>query len=377
MPDNPRFPEHHSDIPSSRHSEFEPNPASPSPGKSYQSDPQQTGGNPPTKVHVKNLLIGGVITILTSTIVFYITQIMNRKSDTSEFSRTKDITVAAWKSYMSYENVYTKNMQTYESAFYQNGDFSAYITGMKTESAKFSKDVTDLAATQKMDNDLAKILNRRLVNEKSSIENAEKYFMALQKIVEDSSNNLKHWRQDYINQELQWNDFYKGMYQRSVNDIKEIAGTLTERYKEPFSLDDFLVVQLQPQRLKTNDSLSDILRHTVVDSAGHIVRNTDEAGLPFLTVIRREDIIGAWDADGQGVSFTEKGKMSWTLSTGERASGPWQVEGDKIRVDAVTEKNNKKVTWYFKVSNLTASSLTLTHAQSPYDSYHLVRVRIN
>jgi hypothetical protein len=374
MPDSPRVPEKFNDLPSSRHPESEPVSAGHFSGESHHADATHSTT---TKVHLKNLLLGALVTILTSIIVYYITQVMNKESDTSDFNRIKDITVAAWKSYTVYENTYTKNILTYESAFVQNGDFSAYSTGLKTESEKFNKDITVLAATKNLDKDLVSILNRRMDNDKNMLDRMTSYFATLQGLVNDTAHSLHDRNEKYLAEEIRWNDYYKGEYVRSVNDIQEIAKSLTDKYKESFSTDDFLVIQIQAQRAKTTDSLTEILRHMVVDSTGRLVRGTDEQGLPFLGSIKPGDFTGSWNADGQGVSFTENGQMSWTLTTGEKASGTWQIQGDRIMVNAITEKNKKNVTWYFKLSNLTNSTFTLTNAAPPYDFYHLVRIRLN
>src|SRR5689334_13991513 len=88
MPDNPRQADH-SDIPSSRPSAGIPHSSGSSSGGHYNAPPQ---AGPPNKF--KNIIIGSIATIVTSTIVFLITQSL-KKSETSgdTYAKKKDATI--------------------------------------------------------------------------------------------------------------------------------------------------------------------------------------------------------------------------------------------------------------------------------------------
>ena len=93
--------------------------------------------------------------------------------------------------------------------------------------------------------------------------------------------------------------------------------------------------------------------------------------------LKDTDITGNWNVDGNSISFQKNGKITWVLPGGAAATGTWKIEAGKIRADVIIDKTQKQATWYMRVSSLTSSSLTLTNALAPYDTYHLVRILTN
>lgn len=327
--------------------------------------------------NLRNVIIGALITAAGSISVYYATVFMNRnKAEKDPALETKKTTKSVWDSFVTYENVYAKNLLSFEKAFLVNASLDDYLGGLRTESAKFTKDVGDLAKTKHTDPDLVKAMNRRLENERVSLLSTETFFNTLQTIMKDSSLSRKAMMEKYITEQVRWNREIKGMYERAINDIEEIVKTLSERYSEKFSMNDLLVVRLMPQRMKTTDSLLTILENSEVREDGSLTPVTDVDGYSFSTQVGKEDITGTWNAAGNGISFSEDGKTLWVLSGGEKASGNWKIEENMVRADVTIEKNKKKVTWRLKVSQLTPNSLTLTNADPPGESYHLVRIQM-
>lgn len=367
MADNPRNPEHHSDIPSSRHAGGTSNPASPSPGSGYNSSGQPQSATPATKIHVRNLLIGGGITIITSTIVFLITQYL-KKPETDSFLATKQITSTAWNSYVGYENIYTNNTLSIGKNP-GNVSLDSILKDMKKESEKFRRDVEDLAKTKKIDNDLKKALNRRLENEKISMPEVEQYYANLNKI--NNSNATPKEKKDALVAEMtRYSEYTKGFYERAINDIQGIAEVLSKRYDAKFSMSDFIIVQLQPQLIKTNDSIINILRNIQLDSNGQVI--TPPATTPVI--VKAKDIIGHWNANGQVFTFEKNGKMTWIIGNGEKVSGTWKIENNKLRLDEVIEGSEKSGYWLFSVSDITENSFIIISEKDNTIGYGLVRI---
>ena len=372
MSDNPRMPGHPSDMPSSRSSDSSSNTSasqyntnSPSP---YPPAPAHSSSNNQTR----NIILGAVATIITSTLIYYLTVYQNRnKSEGNNRLEIKEATIEAWKSYKAYENTYTSNLFSFEKTANETNSFEPYFAGLNTESKKFVTDLTDLSKTKDIDKDLVKAFNRRLDNEKSTLEKANEYYERLKQVSKKNTGNFKKFKEDFVAEQIRYTQYYKGAYERAINDIQEIAKILSERHGQPFSMSDFLIIQMMPQRIKTQDSLINVLQHIDIDSNGNIVQQN------FATNLRTKDLEGNWNVDGDVVYLQKNSSLSWTLSDGKKATGNWKIVDDKLKIEAVITGSNEKVDWTFKVSNLTSSSFTISQNEPPYQQYDVTRILIN
>ncbi|MBI5856194.1 MAG: hypothetical protein HZB42_00985 [Sphingobacteriales bacterium] len=367
MADNPRFPDHHSDIPSSRHTGGAPNPASPSQSNPYNPQPQNTA--PPAKTHLRNVLIGAVVTVFTSTVVFLITQYL-KKPEGSEFIRKKEATTAVWKSYIAYENAYTRNILSFQKTGQLEGR-EAYLKGVKKESEKFQKDILDLQKRKYIDEDLIKTFNKRLENEKNSVPLVEEFYKKLTEI-EGSNKSIKEKKETITNEMIHWTITSNGMYERSTNEIKEIAKVLEDRYGGSFSMNDFLLIQMAPQLMKTNDSMIRVLQNVVMDSSGNIIENRN-----FASNVDPENLVGKWTVEGAVITLSKNRKMTWVVANGSKAEGTWKIENDQLKIQATTSPENKKVQWLFNLANITLNSFTMVFDGAPYNLYKLTRTLEN
>lgn len=369
-------------------------PGGPSDGSSYRTDDGRVQHTNPTPVnvyntpanapapasgnsHLKNLIIGSIITAVASISVYYATVYMNRTKDSNTAANEKTATKKVWQSFVAYENTYTRNLMTFEESFIRNANFDEYLGGLRTESAKFSKDLGDVIKLKDIDIDLVKAMNRRLENERVSLSKAEQFITNLQSILKDTTLSAKLSTEKYIMEQLRWNQEYKGMYERAVNDIREIAKTLSDRYGEKFSMDDLLILQMMPQKMKTNDSIIAILQNVVVDENGKVVRKADPDGYDFVKTLTKKDIVGSWNADGNAITIKEDGKLIWVLPNGSKASGTWSINENLLVAKVLIENNRKKAEWHFYVSRPAANTFTLTNADPPNEAYHMVRLLVN
>jgi hypothetical protein len=367
MSDNPRGPGNPSDMHSSRSS-----------GSSYTPVPQinintpaSPSGSSGNNHQARNVIIGAIATICTSTLIYYITVYQNRnKPDSNSYLEMKEATAEAWKSYKAYENAYVNNLFSFEKTFKENASIDGYAAGLNTESKKFTADLTDLSETENIDKDLVKAFNRRLNNEKSSVEKINEYYANVKKIL-SSGANLKKIKEDYVAEEIRWSQYTRGSFERAINDIQEIGKILSERYGQSFSMNDFIIVQVQPQRQKTNDSLINVLKNIDIDSNGNIVQTN------FATNLTKKDLEGTWNVDGDVVSLKKDGLLIWTSGKGKKATGTWKIVDDKLKIEATMSESNEKVAYTYRVSNLTSSSFTISQTESPYFQFDVTRIVAN
>ncbi|MBK6829059.1 MAG: hypothetical protein IPG86_20360 [Chitinophagaceae bacterium] len=198
MSENPRIPGNPSDGISSRTDEGRVQHTNPTPVNVYN-----TAANAPTpssgNSHLKNLIIGSIITAVASISVYYATVYMNRSKGSNEsFEETRQATSSAWGSLVAYENAYARNLLSFEKTFVANANFTEYLSGLKTESSKFSRDLGDISKLKNLDIDLVKAINRRLDNERVALGKAEEFILGTQQLLYDTVLSPKIRTEDLI-----------------------------------------------------------------------------------------------------------------------------------------------------------------------------------
>lgn len=362
MSENPRFPEsNYSNSATRGSSDSIPPPGNASTGN--YSPPANNNAAP--KVHVKNLVIGAIVTIITSTIVFLITQNL-RKPEGSNFQKKKEATVETWKSFVGYENAYFQNIMSYQNMAATEGS-EAFLKAIKAESEKFIKDVEDLKKRKNIDEDLVKVFDKRIENEKNSYPPVEKYFHSLDSLAK-SNQPMKKIKEATTDEMIRYANLTNGLFARAVNDLKEIAKVLAERYGGSFAMEDFMLVKQAPALMQKNDSIIQFLENIELDSAGNIIENRN-----FVKQINPDLIIGKWATDGALVTISKDNKINWEETAGITASGSWKIKNDKLEIMATSKPSGEIINWRFNVSNLGANSFTLVQDGAPYEVYQLVR----
>lgn len=362
MSDNPRIPGHPSDMPSSR-----------GPGNTGGNGSSQQPYNPPPVPpqsqgptnHTRNILIGALVTVVSSTIIYYLTVYQNRnKTDENNSYRIKENTIEAWQSYMAYENIYTKNVLVLDSAIVD--PFQLYAE-VKKESDKFTRDMQELIKRKYLDKDLVKALERRLENEKNYIPQFEKFIFRIGGL--QKSNIPMQEKIDKQAAEMSgWVTQYRAIYERAANDITEIAKILSDRYRHAFTMSDFELVKRTPGKLRELDSIIHILQNTRVDSSGNII-----LGISFARNVKAASLVGEWTTRTIDVSIEEKGEIRWTAPNGGEMVGNWKLENDKLKVKGVIKPADDKVDWTFKLAYIQPNSFTLANDAPPFEIYKMVR----
>jgi hypothetical protein len=370
--------------------------------------PYPAGSTPSTvKGHASNMARNVTVSVLSTVLgatMIWLLGFNHSSGSGSNFLEIKDATISAWKSYETYENTYTKNSQSLLQDI-RNIGLDEYIKQIHMESDKFLKSVGELATNKNIDKDLITALNRRIDNEKLTMPKVDNYVNGIKDIVngnlsDDEKKTALH------NADLKWASISEGMFQRAVNDIGEIAKTLSERYAQRFSMDDFLVIQLYNQNKKTADSLTNLNQNNPVTNPGNNNNNNNNPGNITPTDPNNNNannnnnvsnagynnattnttnnnsavatdgkiLAGKWSTTGANIELSQNGKFYWeVLSTGDKSTGTWQFYNNQLYMYPVSQGNNGNTTWAFNLSNVTTNSFTMQLAVSPYNMYSLVR----
>ncbi len=356
MGENPRGPGHPSDF----------SPVRGAKEHSEQNVPRhhQTQGTLLSQ-QTKNIIIGAVVTILSSTIIYYLTIYQNRpgKSNANTYE-VKEATIDAWESYTTFENIYTKNLLQIDSV---TQDPALLLQEIRRESERFRADVADLRKKKNIDPDLIKALDRRLDNEENYMPRFERYISNILSIQKDSASQLRkiHMQAAAMSQ---WLTIYRSIYERAVNDIREIAKLLSDRYRYSFDMNRFELMIRTPVQIKEMDSLITIMENSTEDEQGNIV-----LGIPFSRNVQAASLEGNWENAENEVQLMPGGNMEWRVSNGGQAIGTWEISNDRLKIQAVIHPENKKVSWVFRLAYITSGSFVLANEQPPYEIYRMKR----
>lgn len=337
-------------------------------GGYFQPSPAPSGPSGPNH---RTLIISAVITVASSLIIYYLTTYLNKpKSDSgNNLLVVKQSTIDAWDSYETYENLYTTNALLFERKLKEDATYP-YLAEFERESSKFVKDVETLKQKKDVDPDLLNVFDRRLENEKTTLKDVKGYFEKLTKAA--TSNKPETEKTIEIVSLMTWyTEYYKTAFERSINDIQLIAGRLSERYGSHFDMKKFLIIQIAPARMKSNDSLMAVLQERLQLLSG----NGKNPTLQLMPVqnLRTDQIAGIW-REGEGrLSLDKNGKMSYHFPPEDSAAGTWKIDAGKLRLDAVLYPSGAKKIWIFNVNNLMPDACILTVDTDEEDRYFLKR----
>jgi hypothetical protein len=336
--------------------------------------PAPKSPNHPSNI-ARNIIVGAITTILGSTAVWFITNRgKNPKSEMEILLLTKDATTNAWKSYVTFENVYTKkslslinDMQT------RTIGMDEFVTETERESDKFKTSITDLMTKPNIDKDFIDGLNSRLDNEKLTKPTLEKYahfINALKDTNLTQDEKIKALQEEGV----KWEAQSKGVTDRAITDIEDIAKTLSVRYGQTFAMTDFLVYNIV---MHQRDSLARITKTNAPNDsvkkieAPIIVENVKE--IPPTTQL----VTGKWIANppnGADIDFSKNGKFFWhVLSNGDHISGAWKLVKNVLNLYPMNEETGKKGQWAFNLSLFTANSFSMKLNIEPHNLYKLTR----
>lgn len=367
MSDNPRSPG-----PPSSHPQIQ---------TSYESGSASSGGSSqgsaptppaaPSGPNHRTLLLSAAITVASSLIIYYLTTYLNKpKSDAgNNLLVVKQATTDAWDSYESYENLYTTNALLFERKLKEDINYP-YIAEFERESSKFVKDIETLKQKKDVDPDLLNVFDRRLENEKTLLKDVKAYYEKLKAIAVTNKPETQK-AIELVNLMTWYTEYYKTAFEKSVNDIEIISHTLADRYGSHFDLKKFLIIQIAPQRMKSNDSLMAVLHERLQLLSGN-GKNPTLALIPVQN-LKAEQIAGIW-REGEGRLVLDKnGKVSYHFPSEDSAAGTWKIDAGKLRLDVALYPSGAKEIWIFTVNNLVGDACVLTVNSDGEDRYFLKR----
>lgn len=364
-------------------------------------------GSPPT-VHssnmLRNILVGVTTTVLGSSAVYFLG--FNYKKDKNSGNNylvAKEATTKAWRSYVTIDNIYYKNLMSLAKDPEVVADIDTYQKESLKEAARFKQDAEAILKDDDIDKSFVSMLNRRFEREAESQEYISKWFNRIKGIKNSNQSNEEKNRQ-LMAEFTKFQSYSKGALERAANEIEDLAKALSERYGQPFNLNEFLFYADYKKGLANKDSVNQVTNNNnrpvnptdQNNQNDQNITNNDRQGNTDLNPQNnninqpREEnnnnqftsgpgtnpakLVGNWSTNGAAIILGRDGEMEWyVLSNDDIATGTWKFYNNQLYMYATNTKTKKKATWVFNLSNVTANSFTMKLSVQPYNTYYLVR----
>jgi hypothetical protein len=218
-------------------------------------------------------------------------------------------------------------------------------------------------------------LRSRLDNERATMPLLQKFSRFIKSMKDTNLNDPEKIR---LMQEesLRWIAQSKGYTDRAIADIEDIAKTLSERYGQTFSMNEFMIYNIVKRQ---EDSLNKLKQQRTPSDTQTIQKPEAETAKEELPT--KELLTGKWVANppnGADIDLMKNGKMFWhVLSNGDHVSGTWKLLKGKLYLYPVNEENGKKAIWIFDLSKVTANSFSMKLTVQPYNNYNMSRQKVN
>jgi len=355
MPDNPRIPGHPSDMPSSR----TPGDASTNPHQStpYTPPPVHTQHNSPKNTNTRTIIFGSLATVLTSTLIYYLTVFQNKpKTGAADFYKIKEATTGAWKQYVTVDNIYYKNILTISADTSFSFKPAAFKREIMKESGIFKNDVEAIIKNEIIDASLKAMVNRRIARQNEFEGILIEFCDKLETLLKSNYDSLEKVKR--ISPIVQ--KFYidtKRMYDKGILEIEDNCKTLSQTYGQAFDPNDLL---MYVDYKKTNSPPDSTKLSTSATTS--------------LSSREKNMLIGTWKDGSNIITLEKNGAMQYSLATGEKATGTWTIDGNKLQLDATSSITHLKGTLLFQLNNIKENSFTMSLTTSPFDTYHPKRV---
>lgn len=324
---------------------------------------------------LKNMLITVTTTVVGATAV-YLLGFNNKKSGPSRLEQ-EEITIDAWKTYVTLENIYTKNSVSIMRDLVSFGSFKTVYDESIKESDKFVTSVQRLSETEGIDKELKSMFERRIENENKSKPVVSKYFSDMDQLIDKGVDNgwTEQQTQDSINvRTARFTQETNGVMNRSITDIEGMAKILSERYDHDFDINDFLSIQIHRQG---KDPFSILEDEKKAAEPGKISQVSSAAGGTLKDSGMLPDkvyLAGEWDANGAIITFHENGDMSWFVPADKsEVKGSWVLTGTKLSMDVTNQKTKKKAKWEFNLANVQKDVFNMVLVKEPFNMYRLAR----
>jgi cell division FtsZ-interacting protein ZapD len=129
---------------------------------------------------LKNMAIGVTTSVLGATIIYFL-GFNNKKPSFTKLER-EEITTQTWKTYVTVENIYTKNTVSLLHDVLKFGGSAEVLKETNKESEKFQNSVKDMIAADGVDKDMVSFLKQRLEDEIKEGPETEKFYKGLDEL---------------------------------------------------------------------------------------------------------------------------------------------------------------------------------------------------
>jgi len=357
MADDPRAPQHPSDMPSSRASGGSSS-VGPPPANTPYTPPPQPGSSGSNQT--RNIIIGAIATIIASTTVYYLTQYVNlRKSDsTASPVVVKDATLTAWKTYVTIDKIYYKNIIALAKNKSLIKDLDKYEEEMGKESDRFLKDIDNLAKEKSIDKTFVTMIKRREKREKDAKVKAAEFYAAIKSIAKASISKAEKEKKLKDEVVIPYTRYLQMVFEMSATELEELSRVLSEKFLTSFDPMQMLIFADFKKGLFNFDTAA---RHHHGDS------------LVAAKNIDPKKLVGKWSDEGNKLHLRNDGTMSYLLVTGIEGSGVWKLEDDFLRLDAVDNTSKLKTINFWGIFNFKPDTFFIRLTSPPNDIYKLGR----
>jgi hypothetical protein len=313
--------------------------------------------SPAVPPFARNMIIGVITTVLVSATV-YLLGFNKKSSGPSKLERQK-ATTDAWKTYVVVENIYAKNTILLYTNFGQYSSVNEVFGEFKKESDKFITSLRGLITNEDVDKDMISLLKRRVQNEEATLPTVEKFYDELNKLVDvavDEDWTEKRLMDTVTLRFAKFGESNKGTIDRSITEIEDLSKTLSERYRQPFDIDEFFVIQVYKYKKDPLSLLNENKKQVAVT---------------------KEYLTGKWDVSGATIILYADDKWSWSVpADSSMAEGSWELKNGQLVMNLPKHpKTGEKGVWTFDLSDVSENSFSMQLLVQGGAFYTLIRKR--
>ena len=327
-----------------------------------------------SKTVIKNIFIS-VLTTVTGAFAVYFLGFNNKGSGPSKLEM-QERTIDTWKTLVTVENIYTKNSSVLLRDAMRLGNFQEAYIETERESQKFISSLKGLVETEGIDKDMKSLIERRLINEEAQQPLIKRFYSTLDSTVSlavDSNWTEQQLMDTLIHYITLFNDQTKGATERAVMDSEALAEVLSERYDQPFNVEDFLIVQILRKKLDPLAMLDDE-KNKPTGKDGKLAGKSGSLGALANVNNPADYFAGTWDANGATITFDRNGRLSWVVAGSKtEANGTWSYEDTRLSMEVLSTKTGQKAQWTFNLSGVEESVFSMVLNKEPFNYYRLSR----
>jgi predicted metal-dependent hydrolase len=318
-----------------------------------------TGGN-----MLRNIIVGVITTVLGSTVVYFLG--FHTKTAGSSADRlliTKENTIKIWKSYVTTENLYYQNLMDLKNDMAAKTTTSNYKDELQrfredasNESTKYLNDIESFLKNPDIDESFVSLLKRRMDTEKQTMKIVDKLYEKIDSYQQTIPAGQEQTQK--INDEInRFSSDSKPIMDRTKTEVTQLSKLLTEKYGQPFDVNDLLIFKNINPTNNTNTG------------------NTSNTNYGNNNIAIDPKILeGSWDTPGALITWNADGTFNWNVTGSDQTSGSWRFYNNQLYMyPAASDKVPAGTVWLFNLLNVTQNSFTMQLSTQPYNSYSMTR----